>query len=178
MVDHTLNRSYQGKVFLFEKCLIYTEQIDDDKLEYRGHYECDQLLLREYDGVEKFVLYSKVIGCNQMEFLTETSQLEEWHTMLIAKIKEGEFGSRVSVVQQRGTTNQAKLARQTTVELFRVEISRHVLLYFTRLFFIQTFENGRIFIYILSSYMEYIESIGFTAKILKIFFCSNHVFYR
>jgi hypothetical protein len=32
--------------------------------------------------------------------------------------------------------------------------------------------------FLLSSYMEYIESIGFTPKILKIFFCSNHVFYR
>jgi hypothetical protein len=31
---------------------------------------------------------------------------------------------------------------------------------------------------LLSSYMEYIESIGFTPKILKFFFCSNHVFYR
>jgi hypothetical protein len=29
-----------------------------------------------------------------------------------------------------------------------------------------------------TSYMEYIESIGFTPKILKFFFCSNHVFYR
>jgi hypothetical protein len=98
MVDNTLNRSYQGKVFLFEKCLIYTEQIDVNKLEYRGHYECDKLLLREYDGVEKFVLYSEVIGCNQMEFLTETSRLKEWHAMLMAMIEEGEFRSRVSVV--------------------------------------------------------------------------------
>jgi hypothetical protein len=32
--------------------------------------------------------------------------------------------------------------------------------------------------FLLSSYMEYIESIGFTPKILKICFCSNHVFYR
>jgi hypothetical protein len=30
--------------------------------------------------------------------------------------------------------------------------------------------------FLLSSYMEYIESIGFTQKILKNCFCSNHVF--
>jgi hypothetical protein len=32
--------------------------------------------------------------------------------------------------------------------------------------------------FLLSSYKEYIESIGFTPKFLKNFYCSNHVFYR
>jgi hypothetical protein len=34
-------------------------------------------------------------------------------------------------------------------------------------------------LFLRSAYMKYIrESIGFTPKILKIFFCSKHVFYR
>jgi hypothetical protein len=97
MIDNTLNRSYHGKVFLFEKCVIYTEQIAEGKLEYRGHYECGQFKIREFDGKQKFVLYLDIIGCNEVEFSKETQQLEEWYTKLNEMIEEGLF--RWSTVQ-------------------------------------------------------------------------------
>jgi hypothetical protein len=44
--------------------------------------------------------------------------------------------------------------------------------------YIRDLLGGAVCLFLLSSYMEYIESIGFTPKILKNCFCSNHVFYR
>jgi hypothetical protein len=95
MFDHTLKRRYHGKVFLFEKCIIYTEQIAEDKLEYRGHYDRDLFGISEYDGKQKFVLFSEKIGYKEVAFFTEINRLEEWygilHGMLKEMIEEGEL---------------------------------------------------------------------------------------
>jgi hypothetical protein len=100
MFDHTLKRRYYGKVFLFDKCIMYTEDIGDDKLEYRGHYERNQFGMSGYDGKSKLVLFSEKIGYKEVEFYAEINQLEEWykilHGMLMDVIKEGGF--QVAVV--------------------------------------------------------------------------------
>jgi hypothetical protein len=88
MVDHTVKRRYYGRVFLFEKCIIYTEKIAQDKLEYRGHYEKDLFGLSQYDGNQKFVLFSEKIGNNEVEFYAEINQLEEWYRIIYGMIED------------------------------------------------------------------------------------------
>jgi hypothetical protein len=95
MFDHTLKRRYYGKVFLFEKCIIYTELISSERLEYRGHYERDLFGLSAYDGKNKFNLFSERLGVQEVEFFAEINRLEDWyktlHAMLKDMIEEGEL---------------------------------------------------------------------------------------
>ena len=39
--DWELRRRFRGKVFLFEGCVVYTETLDREYLEFRGFYESD-----------------------------------------------------------------------------------------------------------------------------------------
>jgi hypothetical protein len=88
MFDHTLKRRYYGKVFLFEKCIIYTEHIGDDKLEYRGHYERDHFGMSGYDGKQKFILFAEKTGYKEVEFYAEINRLEEWYGNLLSMLKK------------------------------------------------------------------------------------------
>lgn len=42
--DLRLGRQYQGKLFIFERCIIYTEQLRLKTLSYRGHFDHHEVL--------------------------------------------------------------------------------------------------------------------------------------
>jgi hypothetical protein len=79
--DHTRKRQYRGKLFLFEKCLIYTENTNL-RLQYRGHYKCTEFGLYDYDANKKFSLFAKKLGEQVVEFHADINQLEDWYEIL------------------------------------------------------------------------------------------------
>ncbi|XP_035785573.1 uncharacterized protein LOC118463229 isoform X2 [Anopheles albimanus] len=51
--DLRLKRQYQGRLFVFERCVIYTEQLEQKCLTYRGHYSHQEI---EYDFSNRQIL--------------------------------------------------------------------------------------------------------------------------
>jgi hypothetical protein len=93
MYDHSRNRSYQGKLFLFEKCLLYTET-KNLQSQYRGHYKINEFGVYSADGNEKFSLFARKIGMQQVDFHGNCDLLRDWydllHKMLMDEAIQGE----------------------------------------------------------------------------------------
>ncbi|XP_058116264.1 uncharacterized protein LOC131288360 [Anopheles ziemanni] len=51
--DLKLKRQYQGRLFVFERCVIYVEQLDTKSLTYRGHYTHQEI---EFDFSNRQIL--------------------------------------------------------------------------------------------------------------------------
>ena len=80
--DWELRRTYRGKVFLFERCLIYTEAFLRENLEYRGHYGNNTLGIIYKEGKSKFKLFAKRRGQQEVEFSADINTVTEWKTII------------------------------------------------------------------------------------------------
>uniref|UniRef100_A0A8D8KAC2 Pleckstrin homology domain-containing family G member 4B n=2 Tax=Culex pipiens TaxID=7175 RepID=A0A8D8KAC2_CULPI len=63
--DWDRRRRYPGKMFFFEKCIIYTEKIKE-YLEYRGHYEDSEVGLYN-DGKSRVCVFARKRGIQEVE---------------------------------------------------------------------------------------------------------------
>ncbi|XP_058828396.1 triple functional domain protein-like [Topomyia yanbarensis] len=63
--DWDRRRRYPGKIFFFEKCIIYTEKFKE-YLEYRGHYIASEVGIYN-DGKCKLCVFSKKRGIQEVE---------------------------------------------------------------------------------------------------------------
>lgn len=77
-----LRRRYKGKVFLFEKCIIYTEQLNKNKLLYRGHFRHITLGFTFEDQRNYFRLYNERKGNQDIEFSSDAQTIQQWIQML------------------------------------------------------------------------------------------------
>ncbi|XP_070496141.1 pleckstrin homology domain-containing family G member 4B-like [Chironomus tepperi] len=88
MYDWELRRKYRGKVFLFERCVVYTEALDREHLEYRGHYESDKLGIIYKEGKSKFKLFAKKRGCKEVEFYADLNTVVEWKSAITGMLMD------------------------------------------------------------------------------------------
>lgn len=90
-----MRRRYKGKVFLFEKCIIYTEQVSKNKLLYRGHFRHVTLGFTFEDQRNYFRLYNERKGNQDIEFSSDAQTIQLWIQMLnrtmSAVVQEGLF---------------------------------------------------------------------------------------
>ncbi|CAO1348421.1 unnamed protein product [Diamesa hyperborea] len=86
--DWQLRRTYRGKVFLFERCLIYTEAFLRENLEYRGHYSNDTLGIIYKEGKSKFKLFAKKRGQQEVEFYADMNAVTEWKNFIHGLLME------------------------------------------------------------------------------------------
>lgn len=77
-----LRRRYKGKVFLFEKCIIYTEQLSKNKLLYRGNFRHSTLGFTFEDQRNYFRLYNERKGNQEIEFSSDAQTVQMWIQML------------------------------------------------------------------------------------------------
>lgn len=92
--DWELRRRFRGKVFLFERCVVFTEALDREYMEYRGHFESDKLGIIGKENKAKFRLFIKKRGQKEVEFRAkDMSTTVEWMDMikkiLMTFIEEG-----------------------------------------------------------------------------------------
>lgn len=80
--DWELRRRFRGKVFLFERCVVYTEALEREYLEYRGHLGNDKLGIIYKEGKSKFKLFAKRRGQKEVEFRSSISTVVEWNDMI------------------------------------------------------------------------------------------------
>lgn len=92
--DWEIRRRFRGKVFLFERCVIYTEALDREYMEYRGHFSSDKLGIIYKEGKSKFKLFTKKRGQKEVEFRAPVNTVIEWNEiimgMLMKFVIEGE----------------------------------------------------------------------------------------
>lgn len=79
-----VRRKYKGKVFLFDKCIIYTETLGKNKLSYRGYFRHETLGFTFEDGKNNFVLYAGKKGHQEIEFTADPNTIQLWIQALSA----------------------------------------------------------------------------------------------
>lgn len=82
MYEADMRRKYKGKVFLFDKCIIYTECVGKHKLAYRGYFRHETLGFTFEDGKSNFVLYDGKKGHREIEFTGDSAAIQLWVQML------------------------------------------------------------------------------------------------
>jgi hypothetical protein len=94
--DWEVRRRFRGKVFLFERCIVYTEELEREYLEYRGHLYSDKLGIIHKEGKSKFRLFTRKRGQKEVEFRASMTTVVEWHSMIKAMLlKFGEEGEEI-----------------------------------------------------------------------------------
>lgn len=93
--DNELRKRFRGKVFLFEQAVIYTEALDREYMEYRGHFGNDKLGIIYREGKSKFKLFSRKRGQKEVEFRTSLNKVLEWNEIITGMLMkfaiEGKF---------------------------------------------------------------------------------------
>lgn len=80
--DWDLRRRFRGKVFLFERCIVYTETLEREYLEYRGHLSSDKIGIIFKEGKSKFKLFVKRKGQKEVDFRANMNTIVEWNNMI------------------------------------------------------------------------------------------------
>lgn len=80
--DWELRKRFRGKVFLFERGVIYTEALNREYLEYRGHFGSDKLGIIYKAGKSKFKLFAKKRGQREVEFRAGLNTVLEWNEII------------------------------------------------------------------------------------------------
>lgn len=91
-----MRRRYRGKVFLFEKSIVFAEKLEEKVLHYRGNYPKDTAGIREYEEEKKFDLYIGKSGNRQIELSSvEFGLIQTWvnlvKEMLVRSLEQGEY---------------------------------------------------------------------------------------
>lgn len=82
MFDNDLRRRYRGKVFLFEKCVVYTEIVDSATLRYRGHFSHLTTGFTFEEVKNNFKLFVSKRGNQEVEFQSDNNTIQLWIEML------------------------------------------------------------------------------------------------
>lgn len=73
-----MRRRYRGKIFFFEKCILYTEIITKTELQYRGYYSHLDIGIAFAESKNKFFLYNKKRGIREIECSADFNTIELW----------------------------------------------------------------------------------------------------
>lgn len=80
--DLEVRRRFRGKVFLFENCVVYTEGLQREYMEYRGHITSSSLGITFKEGKSKFRLYSGKRGHKEIELRSSMNIVIEWNEII------------------------------------------------------------------------------------------------
>lgn len=86
--DKSTHQLYRGQLFLFEKSLVYTEQMNKTKVIYRGHYQKNKLGIEPDHTQKKLVLFSGKRGQQCIEVSADATIIFEWKRMIDDILKE------------------------------------------------------------------------------------------
>lgn len=109
--DLRLGRQYQGKLFIFERCIIYTEQLRLKTLSYRGHFDHHEVL---YDF-------------SNLQILKIISEKDERHSIDVKiNIQNPEAASLVTIVDLlRSIISKRKKKESFIIESTELAIIRN-----------------------------------------------------
>lgn len=81
--DWEIRRRFRGKVFLFERGIVWTETLEREYLEYRGFLASDKLGIIFKEGKSKFKLFARRRGQKEVDFRSNNmSTTLEWNSLI------------------------------------------------------------------------------------------------
>uniref|UniRef100_A0A182Q3W9 DH domain-containing protein n=1 Tax=Anopheles farauti TaxID=69004 RepID=A0A182Q3W9_9DIPT len=91
--DMHVRRKYSGKLFVFEKLLLYAEIQRDRRLEYRGHFSDTELSFVE-EGLNRFVLFAGPRGSQEITLHFDSGdKLKTLNALVHTMTKTAMYGS-------------------------------------------------------------------------------------
>lgn len=117
------NYRYKGRLFLFDKSLVYTEQTSKNRLIYKGHYmrtkigmEPDRTTTSSHvQSKPKLILFSEKLNQQCIEVSSENPVVYEWKSMIDDII-------RSFIVEERERVKKGKRPRAVTMRAITPEL--------------------------------------------------------
>ncbi|XP_055836769.1 kalirin isoform X1 [Episyrphus balteatus] len=114
--DHSLKRGYRSKVFIFEKCLIYTE-IRDKRLIFRGCYPCERIGI--ITNKKTFTLFYQKRKTQECDFSADPAQCEQWLELITEMISSFAKEERRKLKEKYSKENDHAHRRPPSLSQFR-----------------------------------------------------------
>lgn len=114
--DHSLKRGYRSKVFIFEKCLIYTE-IKDKRLIFRGCYPCERIGI--ITNKKSFTLFYQKRKTQECDFTADPALCEQWLELITEMISSFAKEERRKLKEKYSKENDHAHRRPPSLSQFR-----------------------------------------------------------
>lgn len=115
--DYSLRRGYKSKLFLFDRCIVYTEIIKDKRLIFRGYYP------RERIGMlvdkKKITLYYQKRKVQECDFSADYQIIEAWIDLIKEMIGSFAVEERKKLKEKYKNRADEIYRRPGSVLLFR-----------------------------------------------------------
>lgn len=110
------NYRYKGRLFLFDKSLVYTEQSSKNRLIYKGHYMRTKIGMEpDVHSKPKLILFSEKHGQQSIEVSSDNPVIYEWKSMIDDII-------RSFIVEERERVKKGKRPRAVTMRPITPEL--------------------------------------------------------
>lgn len=75
-------RGFHGKVFLFEKCIIYTETLSSKLLQFRGFFEINTMNIEYEQGRSRLKLSKVKNVLTEVKFTSDNDTAYQWNQLI------------------------------------------------------------------------------------------------
>ncbi|KAH8375419.1 hypothetical protein KR200_001070 [Drosophila serrata] len=116
VLDHKLKRSYRAKVFIFDKCIIYTE-IKGKSLLFHGRYPCEHIGISA--KTKSFTLYYERRKQQECEFTADPTQIALWLDLIRDMINNYANEERAKLQERYSRENDHLHRKAPSFSLYR-----------------------------------------------------------
>ncbi|XP_068146977.1 guanine nucleotide exchange factor DBS isoform X1 [Drosophila tropicalis] len=116
VMDHKLKRSYRAKVFIFDKCIIYTE-IKGKHLVFHGRYPCEHIGISA--KTKSFTLYYERRKQQECEFTADPTQILLWLDLIRDMISSYAIEERQKLQERYSRENDHLHRKAPSFSLYR-----------------------------------------------------------
>ncbi|XP_011206926.2 triple functional domain protein [Bactrocera dorsalis] len=116
IIDHTLRRTYRGKVFIFDKCIIYTE-IKGKHLIFHGRYPCEHIGI--VAKTKHFTLFYERRKQQECDFQAEPPVVEAWLELIREMISSFVMEERQKLQDRYAREGEQQYRKPVSLTLFR-----------------------------------------------------------
>ncbi|XP_067626835.1 guanine nucleotide exchange factor DBS [Eurosta solidaginis] len=116
ITDYTHRRNYRGKVFIFDKCIIYTE-IKGKHLIFHGRYPCEHIGILA--KTKHFTLFYERRKQQECDFSADTQQIETWLELIREMISSYVMEERQRLQERYAREGEQQYRKPVSLSLFR-----------------------------------------------------------
>ncbi|XP_060655089.1 triple functional domain protein isoform X1 [Drosophila nasuta] len=116
VMDQKLKRNYRAKVFIFDKCIIYTE-IKGKHLVFHGRYPCEHVGISA--RTKSFTLYYERRKQQECEFTADPAQIQLWLDLIRDMINNYANEERLKLQERYSRENDHLHRKAPSFSLYR-----------------------------------------------------------
>ncbi|GAB0090774.1 hypothetical protein DMENIID0001_055370 [Sergentomyia squamirostris] len=107
LYDNETRRRYKGHLFLFEKCIVYTENkqsLEKPTFLYRGHYALTMLGMLPDSNRGKLSIFRSRLGQQQLDIYAPSPSISKWEEYLTSVLRKA--GEEAKLEQSKTKVNR------------------------------------------------------------------------